>query len=163
MKRGPPPWAVVIGMLLPEWTQDGWEEVMGLDTTHGCWHGPYSSFSAWRNAVADAAGYWVAPMTYGDGVSRKTIIIDWGHLGTEDHLMGMWDEVPADPLLILFVHHDHDGVIPPEHASLLADALEEVEPKMKVDPEMDWMRRATRNFIDGLRKAAAAGETVEFR
>lgn len=29
---------------------------MGLDTTHGCWHGAYSAFHRWRVEVAKAAG-----------------------------------------------------------------------------------------------------------
>ena len=28
---------------------------MGLDTTHDCWHGPYSMFMRWRTAIAAAA------------------------------------------------------------------------------------------------------------
>ena len=26
---------------------------MGLDTTHGCWHGTYSAFNRWRNKIAE--------------------------------------------------------------------------------------------------------------
>lgn len=29
---------------------------MGLDTSHGCWHGPYSQFSRWRMWLAKQAG-----------------------------------------------------------------------------------------------------------
>jgi len=29
---------------------------MGLDTTHGCWHGAYSAFHRWRAGLANAAG-----------------------------------------------------------------------------------------------------------
>jgi hypothetical protein len=36
---------------------------MGLDTTHDCWHGSYGGFNRWRNAIAAAAGYTLAPTT----------------------------------------------------------------------------------------------------
>ncbi len=29
---------------------------MGLDTTHDCWHGPYSSFNRWRTQLAAEIG-----------------------------------------------------------------------------------------------------------
>lgn len=29
---------------------------MGLDTTHGCWHGAYSAFMRWREKLAEVAG-----------------------------------------------------------------------------------------------------------
>ncbi len=29
---------------------------MGLDTSHGCWHGAYSAFNRWRIEIAKAAG-----------------------------------------------------------------------------------------------------------
>lgn len=29
---------------------------MGLDTSHGCWHGPYSQFMRWRTWLAKEAG-----------------------------------------------------------------------------------------------------------
>ena len=29
---------------------------MGLDTSHGCWHGAYSAFTRWRTVLAQAAG-----------------------------------------------------------------------------------------------------------
>ena len=44
---------------------------MGLDTTHDCFHGAYSAFSRWRNAVAEAAGYMVAPGARGKSVGRR--------------------------------------------------------------------------------------------
>ena len=30
---------------------------MGLDTTHNAWHGSYTGFTRWRQAVAKAAGW----------------------------------------------------------------------------------------------------------
>lgn len=34
----------------------GYIRVMGLDTTHDCWHGAYSAFMRWRRGIAKAAG-----------------------------------------------------------------------------------------------------------
>ena len=30
---------------------------MEPDTTHYCWHGPYSAFNRWRQQLADLLGY----------------------------------------------------------------------------------------------------------
>jgi hypothetical protein len=139
---------------------------MGLDTTHEAWHGAYSAFTRWRNQVATAAGYEVAkigdPNDY--GYRPETALIDWGHI-TQAHVAGEWDATPADPLLVLIVHSDCDGVIHPAQAGPLADRLEELLPLL---PEGDggghigdWQGK-TRRFIDGLRLAVASGEDLEF-
>lgn len=134
---------------------------MGLDTSHDCWHGPYSAFTRWRNAVAKAAGYWVAPVEYLGGMKRETIILDWGHLPA-GHLEGEWDEIPADPLLILLTHQDCEGRIKSEHCDALADALEAILPEMDDSGGITTPAERTRRFIAGLRSASASGEDVEF-
>jgi hypothetical protein len=141
---------------------------MGLDTTHDCWHGAYSAFSRWRHEVARAAGYAVWKIKHDDGTEMDTIMLDWGHV-TQDNLMGKWEATPADPLIVLFAHADDEGMIYPAQGAPLADAIEALLPELE--------RRGTgaghiegrggfagvaRSFIAGLRKAAAAGEAVEF-
>ncbi len=135
---------------------------MGLDTTHDCWHGPYSSFTHWRHAVARAAGYQVLPVKYDDGMTMPTIMLDWGHLPA-GHLNGEWDEVPSDPLLIVLTHQDCEGRIKADQCSAVADALEAILPGMDDSPgQFLTPAERTRRFITGLRAAAAAGEDVEF-
>jgi len=130
---------------------------MGLDTSHDCWHGSYSSFSRWREAVARAAGYAVWPVRFGEYTIRDCIMLDWGHLGGEVHLLGEWEETPDDPLVVLFVHHDHAGVIHPAQAEPLADALAGLLP---LPDERD--NRNAENFIAGLRLAVSLAEDVVF-
>ena len=137
---------------------------MGLDITHDCWNGAYSAFSRWRQKIAEAAGYWVLPVTYPDGGgTHPTIILDW-HRYQNGELFGEWRDPPRDPLLVLFVHSDCEGVIHPEQAGPLADALESLLPKLQGDGggHIGDYREKTQNFINGLRAAAAAGEDVEF-
>lgn len=135
---------------------------MGLDTSYDCWHGAYSAFSRWRNKLAEIAGYWVTRVE-DEGMLRDTIVVDWGHL--QGHLLGEWDKTPDDPLLVLIVHADCEGVIHPVQASPLADRLEALLPLL---PEGDggghiglW-REKTQTFINGLREAARNNDDVLF-
>ena len=126
---------------------------MGLDTTHNAWHGSYMRFSKWRNEVAEIAGYSIVPF------GRYRIpqpLLDWGKY-TESNSMGEWAETPADPLIVLLVHSDCDGLIMPQQALPLADALEALLPRME-----GWTRVRTIQFILGLRLAVELDEPVEF-
>ena len=133
---------------------------MGLNISHGCWSGAYSAFNRWRNKLAEAAGYWVMKFPSG----HETATIDWGHV-SEANLLGDWDEVPKDPLIILIAHSDCDGIIRSEHAGLLADRIGEL---LALLPDGDggghignW-RDKTQEFVDGLRFAHQRGEDVVF-
>ena len=143
---------------------------MGLDTSHGCWHGAYSAFKRWRDTVAEAAGYAVWPVIYdnaklkdGSGFGTETIMLDWGHI-TEANLAGVWERPPSDPLIVLFAHSDCDGQIFPEHAGPLADRLQEMLPELEGDfgGHIGDIKAKTQKFIDGLRLAVAANEPVDF-
>jgi hypothetical protein len=134
---------------------------MGLDTTHGCWHGAYSAFTRWRNALARHAGYALAKGEHG----IEFAAIDWDSLPSGS-LLGEWERTPDDPLLVLLAHSDCDGVIRPAQAGLLADRLEGLLPKLRLrvydSGHIGNWEEKTRAFIEGLREAAAAGEDVEF-
>ena len=146
---------------------------MGLDTTHDCWHGAYSAFNEWRNRVAVAAGYGIRetdidgnPRT-GGGLKMVDLEYQWF---TEDRLMGIWDRTPDDPLLVLIVHHDHDGAIYPPQQLALADRLDELKDHPYLMGQT-WghierrggYRGALDRFVAGLRLAHSRGETVGFR
>ena len=128
---------------------------MGLDTSHDCWHGPYSAFNDWRVAVARTAG----------------INLDWME-GFADADPVSWDGV-VDPLAILLNHSDCEGSIAAEDCAPLADRLEQLLPLMEPHDgpagrrgfvsERGWIARKTEQFIKGLRLAAERGEPVEFR
>lgn len=128
---------------------------MGLDTSHDCWSGPYSAFQRWRNTLAVAAGYKLAEGEYG----VKTVDLLWDMIEDKNY-QGEWDSPPGDdPLLYLLVHSDCDGVIHPEHGVHIAARLEQLLPKLDGD---EWATGRTRQFIDGLKAAAKAGEDVGF-
>ena len=113
---------------------------MGLDTTHECWHGSYSSFGRWRAKVCEVAGYGEIRARVGFGGG-----IEW----------------PAnDPLVVLLSHSDCDGEISTEDCLGIADRLEELMPALR-DAGGDYAEDA-QQWINGLRDAVAGGESVEF-
>lgn len=145
---------------------------MGLDISHGCWHGAYSAFSRWRDKIAEAAGYLVRPVQWTDDKhsfvnGRAYILLDWGAV-TPAMNLGQWaaDDplLVYDPLTVLLVHADDEGVIFPTQAGPLADELEALLPKLDGDGggHVGNYRETTQKFIDGLRLAASKGETIEF-
>ena len=98
---------------------------MGLDTTHGCWHGGYISFSlVFREALARAAGYG-EQMGAQDGST-----IDWDKI-TAANNRGRWNRLPKDPLVVLMVHSDCDGYIPVRALIPLADRMEGLLPAVE--------------------------------
>lgn len=133
---------------------------MGLDTTHDCWHGPYSQFMRWRQwlnhfIMEDRA-------KTGDEAAQKI-----AHMGaTADAIEKAWADGHYDdqtvPINVLMGHSDCDGEIAAEVCGPLADALEKLLDQMPERGIYDEKRPATLRFINGLRRAAAAGENVEF-
>lgn len=116
---------------------------MGLDTTHDCWHGSYSTFAAWRAAVAKAAGYPPLLAMEGFGGERS------------------WASFKNDALTTLLNHSDCDGKISHKKCLPLAIRLEELIPIIAKQEDW-WMADATKRFAAGLRDAHDAGEDVEF-
>jgi len=139
---------------------------MGLDTSHNAWHGAYSSFSHWRDALCNAAGWTLEPTKYEDGFKASwPKEIDAESL-TEENFQGKWDQWPDDPLIILIAHSDCDGIIPAEHCAHLAARLEGLIPKLEEMGDggghIGLYAEKTKSFIAGLRLAAEAGEDVDF-
>jgi len=163
---------------------------MGLDTSHGCWHGAYSAFMRWRTEIAKAAGI---PLMFMDGFHRcppdhHPLVIagreqraerdrggpvlgpkwdalaDWA-LDHDDLLPLSWSLFKGHPLVPLLNHSDCEGSIASADCGPLADALESLLPKLPQGSGGghigDW-REKTQTFIDGLRRAATAGEDVGF-
>jgi hypothetical protein len=144
---------------------------MGLWCSHDCWDGSYSAFLRWRHTVAQAAGYKIREANDEEravGIYSPTVDIDWDMFKPE-HYQGEWGGfVPGDdPLLYLIVHSDCDGVIHPEQGVHIAARLEQLLPKLDDSgaghiARDGGMKAVTQRFIDGLRKAHANGEDVEF-
>lgn len=156
---------------------------MGLDTTHDCWHGAYSAFSRWREKLAEVAGYTFhihgEPFKLGGtgmevvATSRVMVDLDWGSIEATigRDLLGRWPAIPVrpdgtpDPLIILLGHSDCEGELQAEFLPALADRLEELLPLLEGEDgggHIGSYVEKTQTFIDGLRRASAAGEDVGF-
>lgn len=119
---------------------------MGLDTSHGCWHGSYSAFNRWRTKIADLIGIRLDDMR-GFG----------GHVE--------WPSADTEPLVHLLNHSDCDGSIESQYCAAIADRLESLLPRLPVEPDgghIGYWRECTQAWIDGLRDADRHGEDVEF-
>lgn len=115
---------------------------MGLDTTHDCWHGPYSYFNAFRAQIAKVVHIDLHAM-YGFGGDVP------------------WSSIRDEPLVILLNHSDCDGEISPADAAALARRLREIIPLIPDHP--DDVRGDAIKFATGCEAAAASNEYVEFR
>lgn len=114
---------------------------MGLDTTHGCWHGSYGSFMAWRKWLHE----YTAPAPH------RSLEVAWQ--------CGDYDD-QTKPINVLMNHSDCGGIIAAHQCAPLAEALHGVLEQM--EESNATCRSYTEQFIAGLRLAAAAGEDVEF-
>ena len=128
---------------------------MGLDTTHDCWHGAYSSFSNWRRKLAKVAGLPPLDLMEGFYNSKSTLSTtdEWGDLPIK------WASLKFDVLLFLLNHSDSEGHLQFAICGPLADRLEQLKPLV---PDDAWQKK-TQAFIDGLRLAASKNENVEFK
>lgn len=120
---------------------------MGLDTTHDCWHGAYSSFMEWRIQLHAAIT--------GEPATRSNLESAWLDRRYEDQ---------AIPINVLMNHSDCDGEIPSEMCLPLARAIEELLPKLSDSgPMPSWTPKGLAvRFAQGLRLAATEGSPVEF-
>lgn len=146
---------------------------MGLDATHNCWHGPYSAFMRWRQAIAAAVGIpldmmdgFVDLRSHGSTLALTRAAVEKCGIGdlTKGELDRFlanlpikWEVLRPSPLHILLSHSDCDGEIRWQDCGPIALALADVLP----DLAEVWHDR-TQQFITGLREAAAARENVEF-
>lgn len=161
---------------------------MGLDTSHDCWHGPYSSFMRWREEIAKVVGVPLPLMEgfYGSlGTALSEGSLEWAaprdggpkcrsHHGPALHtyietvrewLPIRWESLKPDPIHILLNHSDCEGEIAVEDCIPLAERLEEILPLLPEEPK--WHRGVSgrgraEQFAKGLREAAAAGDPVVF-
>lgn len=137
---------------------------MGLDTSHGCWSGPYSAFHRWRRRIAEIAG--LGDLNHYEGFEFSFLAGDHA----EPLERKKFDE--SHPLTPLLSHSDCDGEIASKDCTGIADALEALLPVLegfakheqdaRVRIANEWYVSKTKEFVEGLREAAAAGEAVEF-
>ncbi len=157
---------------------------MGLDTTHDCWHGPYSMFMRWRVWLASRVGI---PLDLMEGFADRVweqsdvdaiscgdpkweVIRALATLGSPIR----WSAMNGDPIVWLLHHSDCDGKIPWWQCKALALRLTQIY-RESVDADVaghggmdcrrgayDSMRRATLRFAVGCLHAWKAREHVEF-
>jgi len=145
---------------------------VSIDVSHGCGHFPGGSFARWRRAVAKAAGI---PLPLMDGYGAEPAALARGlAVDSEPWDVRRWvEEVIAclpipwstfahDPIVPLLNTPDDDGGIAAVACGSLADRLEQLLALLTDGPgdDVDRLRARTRTFIDGLRRAAVAGEDV---
>jgi len=147
---------------------------MGLDTSHDCWHGSYGGFAEFREAVGKAAGFNYRTVVDDFG-SRPLLDIDWDSVPIE-RLYGKWGKQPptvesvgiydppiTDPVLYLLVHSDCEGKLRRGYLPALRNRLEEIEPAYRAQFHDDsFMADRLRGFIEGLDRAIAANQHVDF-
>lgn len=153
---------------------------MGLDTTHDCWSGGYTSFGMFRDVVGKAArlphrkpnlmlgeyGLDVLAINW-DSVTERQIQGHWGRRGPTVEAADIYSPPVTDPVLYLLVHSDCDGKLRRGYLPALKARLEEIEPEYeRLIPKMPAgyarLSGALRRFINGLDAAIEAGEHVEF-
>lgn len=125
---------------------------MGLDTTHNCWHGPYSKFKRFRDAVAVAArDYYGYEPDFEVHPARA--------------YQGWWDEEheASNVLDVFFVHSYCDGYIFWQDQKPLADKLLPLVPLLGTEGGYNDWGKLLLQFILGLNKAYEDGEIIEFR
>lgn len=146
---------------------------MGLDVSHDCYSGGYSSFNVWRSIVAAVAGIplylmegFYNPARYGDDPLKPD---DTDTYCIRESLPIQWDILKPDPLLYLLDHSDCDGEIPHVDCKPLADRLAELLPQLEERQKAkhiqgmgrDWVA-ITKKWIEGLNFAHERGEDVQF-
>ena len=113
---------------------------MGLDVSHDCWHGPYSSFARFREQLANCIGTNLNNYEgYGGTVKFSTLQHD------------------LEPLLN---HSDCDGTLSPDECERIIKGLNSILPN--VPPECEDLKKSIVQFRDGCQSAVDADEDVYF-
>lgn len=116
---------------------------MGLDTTHNCWHGPYSSFNEFRRKLALQIGI------------NLDEYIGYSDTGTK-HLLDIKHDI-----MPLLNHSDCDGELSVEEASRIADGLTDI---LSGGEKMDhYLKEQITQFRNGCIRAVRRNETIKFQ
>jgi len=119
---------------------------MGLDTTHGCWNGPYSSFNKFRSDLAKQIGI---------------NLDDYDGYGGEKDL-----ESIEHGIMPLLNHSDCDGDLSVDESKSISEGLKSILDNLVLTPEEERipynLRYKIERFINGLLDAIENNEIVEF-
>lgn len=118
---------------------------MGLDTTHNCWHGAYSSFNRFRYSLAEQIGVNLDEYD-GYGFGDKD-------LESIDH-----DIMP------LLNHSDCDGELTVEESKRIVNGLNNILENFNENLHFDYnFKERIEQFRDGCIEAVEKNQIVEFR
>lgn len=143
---------------------------MGLDISHNCWHGAYSSFMRFRQAIAKAVGI---PLSVMEGFYHPPVwafeqLTPGARTAINEVLESLplsWDLFKGEPLLALLHHSDCEGEIPSEQCAALAKRLREIAPLLRGQDgcgHLGNIEAKVIQFASGCELAASRGENVEF-
>lgn len=117
---------------------------MGLDTTHGCWHGSYGSFHGFRTRIAKEIGEDLNSF-YGFGGDKPFYEV-------------------SHPIVPLLDHSDCEGELSVEECESIVEGINMILQDLpESDDEMDvWFKDRLVQFKEGCEYAIEEGEIVEF-
>lgn len=116
---------------------------MGLDTSHNCWHGPYSSFSRFRKSLGEQIGI---------------NLNEYDGFGGEKSFDTLTHDVR--PLLD---HSDCDGQLSVKEAKQVADGLTSILKNFNENLKMDMLFKSQIiQFRDGCLDAVRRNEIIDF-
>lgn len=142
---------------------------MGLTVSFDAYSGSCGSFNQWRNKVAVTLGYkLVAQPVPAWMPAREIADLPW-ETYSEANYLGHWTAPPEDALLYLLVHSDCDGTLQRAYIPQLYLRLEAAHQLLLPLADSDPLRlfgmgvaNQTKQFMDGINRALAAGADLEF-
>jgi hypothetical protein len=118
---------------------------MGLDTSHNCWHGPYSSFNRFRKSLATQIGI------------DLDEYIGYGEKGTKDLTTIEHDIQP------LLNHSDCDGKLTVKEARQIAKGLNNILENFNDKIQADYnFKENIIQFRDGCLDAVSKKQKIDF-
>ena len=119
---------------------------MGLDTSHNCWHGPYSSFNRFRKSLAEQIGI------------NLDEYIGYGKENATKQLNSIKHDLKP-----LFNHSDCDGRLTVKKCEKIVRGLNSVLENFNDKIEADWgFKEKIIQFRDGCLLAIENNEAVDF-
>lgn len=119
---------------------------MGLDTTHDCWHGPYSLFNRFRFSLAFQIGI------------NLNDYKGYNENGTKD-----LESIEHD-LMPLFNHSDCDGLLTVKESERIIKGLNNVLENFNHKIESDYnFKDSIIRFRNGCIDAVSKKQEIEFR
>lgn len=118
---------------------------MGLDTTHGCWSGPYSAFNRFRYSLA-----------YQIGINLDE------YAGYNDLGVKNLSDI-KHPLMPLFNHSDCDGRLTVKECKSIVKGLNNVLENFTENEKYDFdFKEKIKQFRDGCEHAISLKQMVKF-